>query len=744
MIPSVKIYSEINELYSKTLVTQTFTNKTKNPLELKEYLYLYKKHSIILSSFNIKIGDSITVKSKVIKKEKMEVKYTDAIASGNSAISIMEDETNNNRLIINLGNIPPNQELIFTCEFIQYTTFFNDCYQFELFKNIPLLVGNKEVYQNNKIIGNIVIKSKNKIKNVKKQLLSENIKITKAKYEDENKNKFLISYVIKNIPKITFWNIQYWKKYEDIEYIPNSKIYFEIELNDSPYIFKQKSLIDINKNYYNIHYRIPAKECIKKSMELSENLPALFIFLVDQSGSMEGEPMEIVIKSLLLFLQSLPAGSYYQIIGFGSFFKKYDKWPREYTQKNIETSMKLIQSLKADFKGTNIYKPLTNIYESNKYDNIKLKRNIFILTDGYVEDKEKTLDIIKKNKKLFSIYSIGIGDEFDEDLIKSAGILGNGNYNFCVDFNDLNSMIVNEINISTCPFISRLDLNSDLDNNYLVKIGIIPVDIKRDMIINLGYINEKKEEENNKININIKIIKSNNEIIEKNFAIESEEIPQDEVLSKLIIYNYLLDNKYLDYSKKLKLSLKYQILTEFTSLFTEVELSEETKGQLQLEIIGQDTAHIITKKKPEEKKIQNEIIEDNHIRNTNLNFEPPPINMSPQYHIHKTNKISRFFKNIISGIFSFRTYGCPPNYDNYDVGSSRSDTYRVYSQPPQYLSPANYIPPYSELEKKILSKEETTKTQIKKEEEQKLEIKSKENEESKEIKNEVKKEDQKL
>ena len=71
-------------------------------------------------------------------------------------------------------------------------------------------------------------------------------------------------------------DIQYWKKYEDIEYIPNSKIYFEIELNDSPYIFKQKSLIDINKNYYNIHYRIPAKECIKKSMELSENLPALF------------------------------------------------------------------------------------------------------------------------------------------------------------------------------------------------------------------------------------------------------------------------------------------------------------------------------------------------------------------------------------------------------------------------------------------------------------------------------------
>ena len=224
-------------------------------------------------------------------------------------------------------------------------------------------------------------------------------------------------------------------------------------------IYIQKSPKNINENIYNIHYKIPGKQFIKQFMESSENEPAVFIFLVDQSGSMEGEPMEIVIKSLLLFLQSLPSGSYYQIIGFGSFYKKYDKFPRQYTQNNIENSIKLIQSLKADFKGTNIFKPLQNINESKKYDNTNLKRNIFILTDGYVEDKERTLNIIEANNKLFSIYSIGMGDEFDEDLIKKAGILGNGNYDFCIDFNDLNSVIVNEINISTCPYISNIYLN---------------------------------------------------------------------------------------------------------------------------------------------------------------------------------------------------------------------------------------------------------------------------------------------
>ena len=50
---------------------------------------------------------------------------------------------------------------------------------------------------------------------------------------------------------------------------------------------------------------------------------------------MAGSPIKIASKALLLFLQSLPAGSYYQIIGFGSQYRLYDDKPKEYNQKNI-------------------------------------------------------------------------------------------------------------------------------------------------------------------------------------------------------------------------------------------------------------------------------------------------------------------------------------------------------------------------------------------------------------------------
>ena len=53
-------------------------------------------------------------------------------------------------------------------------------------------------------------------------------------------------------------------------------------------------------------------------------MPGLYVFLIDQSYSMGGKLIELVKQALLLFIQSLPEQSYFQLIGFGSDFKKYN------------------------------------------------------------------------------------------------------------------------------------------------------------------------------------------------------------------------------------------------------------------------------------------------------------------------------------------------------------------------------------------------------------------------------------
>ena len=136
---SVKIDSKVNEIFAKIKVIQKFKNQSENPIELN--IYVHKNDNLIFSSFNAKIGDSITFKSKVIKKEKAEIKYNDSIASGNAAIFIMEDPEDRQSLIINMGNIPVNEEVLFISEFLQYIET-SKSYEFEIFRNFQFLEEN--------------------------------------------------------------------------------------------------------------------------------------------------------------------------------------------------------------------------------------------------------------------------------------------------------------------------------------------------------------------------------------------------------------------------------------------------------------------------------------------------------------------------------------------------------------------------------------------------------------------------
>ena len=63
---TVEINSQVNELFIKSIVTQKLKNESENPLELQ--IFVNKNKNCIFSSFTAKIGDSIEVKSKVIKK----------------------------------------------------------------------------------------------------------------------------------------------------------------------------------------------------------------------------------------------------------------------------------------------------------------------------------------------------------------------------------------------------------------------------------------------------------------------------------------------------------------------------------------------------------------------------------------------------------------------------------------------------------------------------------------------------
>ena len=166
-----------------------------------------------------------------------------------------------------------------------------------------------------------------------------------------------------------------------------------------------------------------------------------YIFLLVQSGSMSGERINLSCKSLLLFLQSLDENSYIQLIGFGSDYEFFSNEPLEYNKTNIKNMMEKVKNLGADKGGTELYEPLKKIYTDEIYNKFDMKKNIILLTDGKLFDKQKVLNLIGANSSKFAFNSIGICD-CDRDLIERTALMGNGFSYYISNLNELNKIVI--------------------------------------------------------------------------------------------------------------------------------------------------------------------------------------------------------------------------------------------------------------------------------------------------------------
>jgi len=74
-----------------------------------------------------------------------------------------------------------------------------------------------------------------------------------------------------------------------------------------------------------INYIDNEEEIEEKDIDSSLVSKNIYTFVVDRSGSMRRGKMDITKESLKLFIQSLPIGSMYQILSFGTSFDRMTK-----------------------------------------------------------------------------------------------------------------------------------------------------------------------------------------------------------------------------------------------------------------------------------------------------------------------------------------------------------------------------------------------------------------------------------
>ena len=103
----------------------------------------------------------------------------------------------------------------------------------------------------------------------------------------------------------------------------------------------------VNGSQIDTHRKLRYEELISSEQEEEEedfNLEIApkvqdYIFLIDRSGSMSGSPIQLAVGALKLFLHSLPLGSKFNVVSFGTDFKKLFPNSVEYNEDNLKIAV---------------------------------------------------------------------------------------------------------------------------------------------------------------------------------------------------------------------------------------------------------------------------------------------------------------------------------------------------------------------------------------------------------------------
>ncbi|XP_049433032.1 von Willebrand factor A domain-containing protein 5A-like [Epinephelus fuscoguttatus] len=199
-----------------------------------------------------------------------------------------------------------------------------------------------------------------------------------------------------------------------------------------------------------------------------------FVLLLDRSGSMES-PMDNTESqdrigsardTLLLLLKSLPMGCYFNIYSFGSTYERIFPKSVEYNEETMEEALKKVEVMNADLGGTEILEPLKEIYSQPTIPN--QPRQLFVFTDGEVENTKQVINLVKKNSGSHRCFSFGIGEGASSALINGLAKEGGGHAQFITGKERMQPKVMQSLRFALQPAVVDVSVNWDVPKGVSV------------------------------------------------------------------------------------------------------------------------------------------------------------------------------------------------------------------------------------------------------------------------------------
>ncbi len=189
--------------------------------------------------------------------------------------------------------------------------------------------------------------------------------------------------------------------------------------------------------------------------------PREMVFVLDTSGSMDGQPIDASKTFMRHALQNMRKGDTFRIIRFGDNASEYASHPIAATPNNIADGLTFVKSLEA-YGGTNIPGAISQAFSiPEAKDTLRI---VVFLTDGYIGDESQVLKQIAGTIGNARIYAFGVGAGVNRYLLAEMGRRGRGFARFIDPTEDVHDAAISLSRKLNAPVLTDIILDwGDLD-----------------------------------------------------------------------------------------------------------------------------------------------------------------------------------------------------------------------------------------------------------------------------------------
>lgn len=196
------------------------------------------------------------------------------------------------------------------------------------------------------------------------------------------------------------------------------------------------------------------------------------IFVLDTSGSMQGDSLEQAKQALAMAISELNKVDTFNLIEFNSYAQNLWKAPKVADSANKEEAIVFVNSLSAN-GGTEMKSALNLALSHNSekdeqsHGKARLRQVVF-MTDGSVGNEESLMQLISNKLADSRLFTVGIGSAPNSYFMSEAAKMGKGTFTYIGSVNQVQEKMQALLTKLTHPALTDIELQLNTEHSLSV------------------------------------------------------------------------------------------------------------------------------------------------------------------------------------------------------------------------------------------------------------------------------------